>query len=260
MIEILYNIENFLQLLPIWLARAMAIFTVVPFLRRDLLGGSMAKMSMMLSLMVILIPIVIENMTSTQLDSYLVWMILFKEVMVGMVLGFFINIPFWAITAVGIIVDNQRGASFFTLQNEISQDDSTPIGNLMSVLFLVLFVVGGGWWVYLKTVYFSYVAWPVEEFWPTFDAVFIQYATDSFMGLFYLSCFLAAPAVVFMFFIEWGLALIGRFAPQLNVFILAMPLKSAGGFLILIYLIDSLIDYLVAELQGLDLVFSNMMR
>ncbi|MNL71828.1 flagellar biosynthesis protein FliR [compost metagenome] len=44
----------------------------------------------------------------------------------------------------------------------------------------------------------------------------------------------AAPAVIAMFLAEVGLALVSRFAPQLQVFFLAMPIKSALALLVLV--------------------------
>ncbi len=46
---------------------------------------------------------------------------------------------------------------------------------------------------------------------------------------------LAAPAIAIMFLAEFGLAIVSRFAPQLQVFILAMPIKSALALMILIF-------------------------
>jgi len=40
--------------------------------------------------------------------------------------------------------------------------------------------------------------------------------------------------MIAMFLSEFGMALVSRFAPQLQVFFLAMPLKSAVGMLLLL--------------------------
>jgi type III secretion protein T len=54
---------------------------------------------------------------------------------------------------------------------------------------------------------------------------------------------LASPVLLIMFLIEVGLALVSRFAPQLQVFFLAMPIKSAVGLLVLVVFAATLFDF-----------------
>jgi type III secretion protein T len=49
-----------------------------------------------------------------------------------------------------------------------------------------------------------------------------------------LAILLAGPAMIAMFLAEFGLALVSRFAPSLQVFFLAMPVKSGVGLLLLL--------------------------
>ena len=61
----------------------------------------------------------------------------------------------------------------------------------------------------------------------------------------------AAPAVVAMFLAELGLALVSRFAPQLQVFFLAMPIKSALALLVLVLYMGTLFDYADETVRGI---------
>jgi type III secretion protein T len=62
---------------------------------------------------------------------------------------------------------------------------------------------------------------------------------DSGMRLMFV---LAAPIIALMFLAEFGLAIVSRFAPQIQVFILAMPIKSAIAILILIFYFSTMFD------------------
>jgi type III secretion protein T len=55
-----------------------------------------------------------------------------------------------------------------------------------------------------------------------------------------------------MFLAEFGLALISRFAPQLNVFILSMPIKSAVAIAILMVYLPIVITYFSDYLRNMD--------
>ena len=72
-------------------------------------------------------------------------------------------------------------------------------------------------------------------------------AADAWLGqldtLVRTALLLSAPAIIAMFLAELGLALISRFAPQLQVFFLAMPIKSALALFVLVMYMGTLLDY-----------------
>jgi type III secretion protein T len=69
--------------------------------------------------------------------------------------------------------------------------------------------------------------------------------------LMYTTLLIAGPFIGIMLIIDIGTGLVGRYLPQLNIFLLSMPIKSALVFLILIvyigiigrYLHDSFLDF-----------------
>ena len=65
-----------------------------------------------------------------------------------------------------------------------------------------------------------------------------------------MAMLLAAPALVAMFLAEFGLALVSRFAPQLQVFFMAMPIKSALAMLVLMLYASSLFEYATEHVTG----------
>lgn len=56
---------------------------------------------------------------------------------------------------------------------------------------------------------------------------------------------ISAPAIIVMFLATIGLGLVNRTAPQLNVFFLSMPVKSALGIALLIVYLPFIIDMLM---------------
>ncbi len=64
-----------------------------------------------------------------------------------------------------------------------------------------------------------------------------------------LTLLFAAPAIISMFLAEVGLALVSRFAPQLQVFFLAMSIKSALALLVMVLYMNTLFEY-AAEATG----------
>ena len=64
---------------------------------------------------------------------------------------------------------------------------------------------------------------------PPFDAIALEALVGIFAATLHLMAILAAPAVFVMLLVDLGLGLANRFAPQLNVFFLAMPIKSVAA-------------------------------
>ena len=54
---------------------------------------------------------------------------------------------------------------------------------------------------------------------------------------------IAAPLVLVMFIVEFALAMVSRFAPQIQVFILAMPIKSAVAIFMMVFFFPIALDF-----------------
>ena len=97
-----------------------------------------------------------------------------------MFIGFIVNIPFWAMEATGFIIDNQRGASMASTMNPMSGLETSPTGLLFAQAFTVLYLISGAFLALLGSLFHSYEAWPLFEFYPKFN----QSAVLFFMGQF----------------------------------------------------------------------------
>src|SRR5690606_5401593 len=87
--------------------------------------------------------------------------LILKEVMVGFVLGFLVAIPFWALEAVGFLIDNQRGASISDTLNPLTGSDTSPLGLLFNQVFIIYFLLSGGMNLMLGILYDSFRFWSV---------------------------------------------------------------------------------------------------
>ena len=153
--------------------------------------------------------------------------------LVGLLLGYLLALPFWLFEAIGFIVDNQRGANMAAMLNPLTGSESSPLGLLMNMAFITIYIALGGMQVLLGVVYDSYKLWDPLQFWPHFGEGFADLVFPQLNRMLAHCLLLAAPAMLVMLLSELSLALVSRFAPQLQVFFLAMPIKSALGIFIL---------------------------
>ena len=111
------------------------------------------------------------------------------------------------------------------------------MGSFLVQVMSVLFFTMGGITFFLKMMYSTYQLWPVFSYFPQFDDNFVKFFADMIGQMMTVLFCLAAPILIVIFLSEFGLGLVNRFAPQLNVFFLSMPIKSwISMFFLMAYL------------------------
>jgi type III secretion protein T len=161
--------------------------------------------------------------------------LLAKETILGLAIGWVSGIVFWAVQSAGFLMDNQRGASMASGPDPLSGEETSPLGSLLFQGVAVAFFVGGGFVAFLRLIWSSYALWPAASLYPAespgVGALFFASLTD---WLTLQTLLLAGPVVAASLLADAGLGLINRFASQLNVFVLSMPIKSGLASLILV--------------------------
>lgn len=230
--------------------RIMAMFIAIPLFNRQLLPG-MLRLSIGAALGALAAPSLMPAVMASDLGAVQSMFIVVKEAFVGMVLGMLVAIPFWAFEAVGFFIDNQRGASISATLNPITGNDTSPLGILFNQAFIVFFFISGGFLLMLQLLYDSFRLWDVFTWMPTLRPETVPVLLEQLSRLVRVALLLSAPAVVAMFLAEVGLALVSRFVPQLQVFFMAMPIKSALAVLVLMLYATTLFEYAGELLQPL---------
>lgn len=234
--------KAFLMALAYTQPRILALFILVPVFNRQLVPG-LLRFAIAAGFGALVAPALMPAITVSDLGGAAILMLLVKEAFVGLVLGFFVAIPFWAFEAVGFFIDNQRGASIAATLNPLTGNDTSPLGILFNQAFIVFFFISGGFMLMLGLLYDSFALWSVFDWAPTLRPETVPLLLDQLSRLVRIAVLLGAPAIVAMFLSEVGLALVSRFVPQLQVFFLAMPIKSALAMLVLMLYMATLFEY-----------------
>lgn len=237
------EVKAFVWSLVIVQARVMPIFVLLPFMNRSLVPG-MLRFAVATALGVLVVPLLAPAVLEDGLPHGLPLMaLLLKESFLGLVLGYLAALPFWAFEAMGFIVDNQRGASIASTINPLTGHDSSPLGILYDQAFTVFFFVSGGFFLLAGMIYDSYALWHPLSFWPRLAEESAALLVPQLNRMVAMALLLAAPVLVAMLMAEVGLALASRFVPQLQVFFLAMPVKSGIAILMLMLYAATLFEH-----------------
>ncbi|MGI4984405.1 MAG: type III secretion system export apparatus subunit SctT [Janthinobacterium lividum] len=219
--------------------RVLAMLTMLPLFNQQLVP-SLMRFAIAAAFGLVAAPALLGDPASAVAGTPLVLVLVVKEAFVGFVLGYFFAIPFWLFQAVGFIIDNQRGASIAATLDPLTGNDSSPLGQLFLQAFIVFLLASGGLQLVLGALYDSFLLWPPATWLPRLSPASVPLLLDQLDRLIRLALVLASPVLIVMFLAEMGLALISRFVPQLQVFFIAMPIKSALAFLVLTMYVGTL--------------------
>lgn len=218
------------------LARIMAIFRTAPFLGGNAVAGNVRN-TVAITIVFLVYPIVQAQAPETIVMSPHLGMLMAKEVLIGVIIGFLLGLLFWVAESTGFLIDNQRGAAMASSVDPLSSNQSSPLGSVFFQAVVMLFFLSGAFVSFLGFLMQSYSVWPVFSFIPNLESTALSdFIVSQVNVLATAVVVLAGPILILCFFSDFGLGLINRFAPQLNVFFLAMPVKSAlAMFFLIIY-------------------------
>lgn len=221
----------YLMLLP----RFMAAFSFLTFFSTGVIQGKTIRNSVIMCMTVILFPLSQEQLPNLSFSGLEILLIFMKEIFIGIVIGIVFGFPMLAIQAFGFLIDNQRGATVDTIMNPSSEAETTVLGNLFDLFFAAFFFTSGLIFLYLNFFFSTFALWPIQSFLPTINADFVSVLLEQLDLIFTFAILLAGPIVMIMFLAELALAFINKFSPQLNVFVMAMSVKSGIALFVLTF-------------------------
>lgn len=219
----------FLSLMFLFMGRMLPIIALVPFFGGRVLPRPV-KVTFAISLFCIFLPQLMTDTTTPLTFNLQLAFFLFKEIFVGLLIGFFLNIPFVVVQSAGILIDHQRGGSSLMINDPTMQNQSSPLGTMFNYVLIYLFFMIDGPFLVLDIVSQSYKILPPDKMLNA--AIFsdtsqiIQYTTRILGSVMILATQLAAPALIMILMTDFFLGIANRLAPQVQITFLGMPLKS----------------------------------
>ena len=232
------------------LPRIIGAFLMLPLLTPETVPA-MVRNSFMVSLAIVALPVAIAGAPMEAMGAPQWPVIVLKELFLGIAIGFCFGIVFWAIGAAGNVIDTQIGMAMASVFDPIQGHQTSLHGDFLSQLAAWLFMASGAFLVFLDLLMTSYALWPVMSYFPDMRVGGMHLFVGQFSYLMTALLVLAAPAIVILLIIDLSFGLVNRYAPQLNVFALTLPIKAwlATGIimLMLVTYVEIVLDRLVAN-------------
>ena len=191
------------------------------------------------------------NISSTLIPQTLIQLVIAtgKEIIVGASIGFTATLVFNAVIVAGQLMDFSIGFSMAQYYDPTTSGNSTPIERLFNWIAIMIFITFNFHQIIISAVIKSFSLIPVGLSSITSNSFIVL--VNTFSSSFYLAMQLAAPIIIILFLTDFTLGLIARTVPQLNVFLLSLPIKILVGLLALAAVLPGLIQMFIK-------VFENM--
>ena len=169
------------------------------------------------------------------------------EVLVGLALGFILQIAFAAPLIASEVIGTSMGLSFATAINPQSGQSTPALGQFLTILLTLLFLAVDGHLVLVELIVRSYELLPPGQAWLAPGklqniALFGGYA-------FLAGLLLALPVGFLLLCLNIIVGMISRSAPALNLFAIGLPASLAMGVLALLVGMPAMGDYMLVIIR-----------
>lgn len=212
--------------------RMTGLFVIAPiFGRRNI--PAYTKIGLSLLLAVILTATVKLPGVVNSDNMYVFSFIIVKEFLVGLLIGYIAYLIFSAIYIAGQLIDMQIGFGMVNVIDPMSNIQVPITSNFYFIVCMLIFLTVDGHHLLIKALFDSYVIVPPGE--AVYNSkIILQDLVKIFGNIFFIAFKISAPVVAAILISDMALGIIMRTVPQLNIFIVGLPIKIFLGILVMI--------------------------
>ncbi|QUH20822.1 flagellar biosynthetic protein FliR [Alkaliphilus sp. B6464] len=235
-----FILVNF-QLFILILVRVTGLFVISPIFGRNNLPTIM-KIGLSITVALILLPLKINGfyLEIDNMRTLMFWSI--SEFLIGIIIGLIAFIYFSIVYLAGTIVDIQMGFGMVNIMDPQTNAQMPLMGGFYNILLTLVFLTINGHHQMIKSLIYSYEILPIG-FNISVSESLINYLIKIFTDTFILAFQLSAPILIAIFLANVILGILARTMPQMNIFIVGLPLKIAIGIIIILLSLRFFIPY-----------------
>lgn len=190
-----------------------------------------------------------EQLPYTTFMEYTV--LLLKELVVGLSLGFVANITLTIINMAGQFIDRELGFSMVSNFDQNFNTDTTITAEFYSMLVMIIMLCSNMHYYILSALSDSFTLIPIGNI--KLDSgsmydVMVQYMLDYFV----IALRISLPVMIAIMLLNVVLGVLAKTAPQMNMFVIGIQLKIFVGFSVLLLtipFITSITEYINEQMQ-----------
>ena len=190
--------------------------------------------------------------------------LLVKEMLVGLLIGLIAYMILAAVQIAGGFIDFQMGFAIANVIDPQTGAQSPLTGQYFYIIALLFLLSVDGHHLLIDGIFYSYHFIPIDAFIPFKDGTIADFVIDTFNKIFLIAFQMSIPIVGCLFLVDVALGIIARTVPQLNVFVVGLPLKIFVSFVVIlvflslyIVLVKVLFETMFNTMRGLMQLFGG---
>ncbi len=181
-----------------------------------------------------------------------------KELLVGLTIGYIANLMFIGILIAAKVIDFQMGFAIANVVDPLTNVQVSVTGQFQYILAMLFFLIINGHHHLFSALARSFEVVPLTTF--EISPHLIGNINQLFSETFVIGIKIGAPVMGALLMASLILGIIARTMPQMNVFIVGIPLKIGVGFAILIITLPFFFLFLNRIIQTIPLEILNAIR
>lgn len=173
-----------------------------------------------------------------------------KEFLVGITIGYVGFLVFSGIYVAGQFIDMQIGFGIVNVLDPVSNTQVPITANFYYTITMLIFMVMDGHHLLIRALVQSYNLVPIDS--ANFNSALMNDVLRVFGNIFVIALKIAAPVIAAVFITDISLGIITKTVPQLNIFVVGMPLKIAMGLLLMVITIPVFSILVNTMIKGVD--------
>lgn len=238
--RIILTLAQYVPIFMLVVSRTMALALSAPYVGTQGVPG-MVRIGICLSLSFFYL-LGNPNLPATIPEHFLPYtLMLIQEFMVGVLFGFCANIVLYAIQAGGEIIDVQIGLSMVQQFNPQTKARTTVVGKMFYQLALIMLITTYAHLFMLQAYFKTFEILPIGTFDFGSNYAIIELVRIS-SQVFDVSAQIALPIIIVVFVVDFGLGMMNRVAPQINILELNFAMKPTTGALLITIIFSTLLS------------------
>ncbi|AIF43746.1 flagellar biosynthetic protein FliR [Virgibacillus sp. SK37] len=238
------------------LVRVSAFFVTLPlFSYRTIPGPFKIGFSFFLSLIIYYT----VDVSVIEIDGTYILLVV-KEAMVGLLVGLIAYILLSAIQIAGGFIDFQMGFAIANVVDPQTGAQSPLMGQYFYIIALLFLLSVNGHHLLIDGIYNSYQFIPIDAYIPFQNGSIADFVIDTFNKMFLIAFQMAIPIVGCLFLVDVALGIIARTVPQLNVFVVGLPLKILVSFMAIFVFLSLYVSLINRLFESMFQVMRQLMQ
>lgn len=223
------------------LVRALGLISMIPMFGGRLVPKQV-KIALAAAIALLLFPFLIKESIEMPRHFFLFLLVVVKEVLVGLLMGFVIKVLFYIVDFGANIIASETSLMRSDVFDPLAQVSTTAVGTLLFNFTGILLLVSGAHYSILEAFLLSFKKVPIGYSFSFLKDVYVL--TQVCGEIFLLGLKIAAPILALSFVINMVFSILGKTVPKMNVFMISFPVKILSGLSLLLFIIGLIALYI----------------